>query len=491
MEKPNIALISPQVIGANQIRKAPPPMGIACLAAVLEEKGYKNILLVDAVVEDYDNVIKLDDIFERFGLSDEDMVKKLKKFKPDIVGISVLFASQMECALSLAKAIKEEFRHVPIVMGGNHTSQVSDLIIKNECVDFIICGEGEYVFPEFLEKYFGNKYYKDVMGLVWYEDNKVHKNPRPPFITDLDALPFPAFHMYNMEKYFEIGMWHNPFVKSPRVGGVFTTRGCPSQCYYCSVPGFLGDRFRSMSSKRTIEYIQYLVDKFDIKELQILDDNFTVNYKRAVEVFEGIKHFNLRICFPNAVRGDMPKNREKRRKMYSVFHDAGVEQMDFSPEHGDQDFLKSVLHKNLDLEEIIASADMSHDIGMLVHINLMMGFPFETKENRQKTIDFAHRVDADSYSVSLVAPLPNTPLWDVVEENNLFVGSFDINRMVLARVNIKPYDISIEELYELTDRLNRELNEMGQMKRPATTEKYRLFKGKSSGGDRKFHFIDK
>ena len=106
----------------------------------------------------------------------------------------------------------------------------------------------------------------------------------------------------------------------------------------------------------------------------------------------------------------------------------------------------------------------------------------------QKTIEYARKLDADSYSISLVAPLPATHLWNIVDENKLFADSFNVNRMVLSRVNIKPYDISEDELYRLVDTLNRELNEAAQFKRPETIEKYKLFKDKTAGGDRKYHF---
>jgi len=491
--KPNIALIAPQVIGAkNQVRKAVPPLGIACLAATLEEKGYNNILLIDAVAEDYSNKVILEDNpdFIKFGISNENIIEKIKRFKPDLLGISSLFSSQSECAFSLAKAVKKYFPELPIIMGGNHVSNTARKIMQEEnSVDFVIEGEADYSFVEFVEKYFGGKDYHQVSGLVWRNGNEIYSNPKTSVIIDMDKLPFPAFHLYDMEKYFEIGMPHNPFVKSNRVGSIITSRGCPQDCYYCSVPGYLGHRFRAMSSKRVIEMVQKLVDRFAIKELQFLDDSFTTNYIRVIEIFEGIKHLDLRISFPNAIRADLPKDREKRLKMFKVMGSAGVSQVGFSAEHGDQDFLNNVIGKRLDLQELIVSCDMAHEAGILVHANFMMGFPFEKAGNRQRTIDFARKLDADSFSVSLVAPFPGTTLWDIVEKNNLFVDSFDINRMVLSRVNIKPFDISPEELYNIADNLNRELNEKAQTKRPETIEKYKLFKGKTAEGDRKYHFI--
>jgi anaerobic magnesium-protoporphyrin IX monomethyl ester cyclase len=486
--KPRVALISPQVIGARQVRKATPPFGIAYLAAVLEKNGYNNILLLDTVVEDYYNVTQLDSTFVKFGLSDEDVVKRLKEFKPDIIGVSILFASQTECAISMIKAIKDNFS-VPLVVGGNHASHNFKLLLEEnkDYIDYIILGEGDYTFLHFLERYFNGEDWRDTSGLVWYEDNILHINQRAAPIENIDELPFPAFHLYDMEKYFKIGMPHNPFTKSNRVGSIFTSRGCPFNCYYCSVPSYFGRRFRAMSSKRVIEWVHSLVERYKIKELQILDDNFTVNYNRCIEILDGIKHLGLRISFPNAIRADLPKDHNKRREMFRIMKEAGVAQVGLSAEHGDQKFLNEVLGKNLNLEEVIISCNMAHEFGILVHVNFMMGFPFETKDNRDRTIEFARRVDADSFSVSLVAPLPGTLLWDIVEKNNLFLSSFNLNRMVLAVVNIKPYDISSEDLYNLVDKLNRELNEKA-MSRPGVMEKYKLFEGKTAEGDRKYHF---
>jgi len=271
MTKPRVVLIAPQVVGANQVRKATPPFGIAYLAAVLEEKGYEHVYLIDAVLEDYDNVVKIEDDgnFIKFGLSDEGMIQKTMSYSPDIIGISSLFSSQTECALTLARKLKENCPKVPIVMGGNHVSSISEMIIKNESyIDFVFEGEADYSFAQFLEKYFNEQDYSNVPGLVWRDADTIKKNPRAPFITEMDKIPFPAFHKFNMERYFEIGMPHNPFVESNRVGSIISSRGCPFSCYYCSVPRYLGNKFRAMSSKRVIEWIQNQVDSFHIKSFR-------------------------------------------------------------------------------------------------------------------------------------------------------------------------------------------------------------------------------
>ena len=205
IHKPKVVLISPQVIGAKeQVRKAPPPLGIASLAAVLEERGYREILLIDAVVEDYYNMVPLEDdpLFIKFGMSNEKIIDKLKQFKPDIVGISMLFSSQSECAFSLAKAIKNWSPELPIILGGNHASNMYEVIMEQqESIDFILIGEADYTFAEFVEKFFSGVNYYHIPGLVWRDGSQIRNNPKSIFIRNLDKLPFPAFHLLDMEKY--------------------------------------------------------------------------------------------------------------------------------------------------------------------------------------------------------------------------------------------------------------------------------------------------
>ena len=207
---------------------------------------------------------------------------------------------------------------------------------------------------------------------------------------------------------------------------------------------------------------------------------------------DGIKKYQLRISLPNAIRGDYPRNIEKRKRMFNAMAEAGVFQIDISVEHGDQDFLNNVVGKDLDLETIPITCDIAHEAGMTVHANFMIGFPFENEENRQKTIEYSSNLDADSFSISLCIPLPGTRMANIVDLNGLYVQDFNISRMVLDEVSIQPYDIEPEELKEIAENLNRSLNEKAQMKRPETLEKYLRFhkQGKTAEGDRKFHFSD-
>ncbi len=486
-----IVLISPQVlIPKNTIRRCQPPLGIAYLAAVLEEAEYE-VLCIDAVVMGYDNVVELTDGsgFVKYGADTQQIVDLISKHNVTCVGVTSLFSSMTECAFDITRQIKKQLPHIPIVMGGNHASNTATEILANEMsVDFVLKGEAEYSFLSFVER-LGTGKIHDVPGLCYRDlDQKIVINETASFIDDLDQLPDPGFHLFDMERYFEIGMPHNPFVKSGRVGSIMTSRGCPEHCYFCTSPTYTGTKFRSISATRVIQQVDKLVALYGIKEIQILDDNFTVDARRVIAICDGIAHHNLRITLPNAIRADMPTNQEKRRRMYKSMANAGVEQISISVEHGNQEFLNAVTRKRLNLDEVRASCHIAHDCGILVHANFMMGFPFEDARLRKETREFALSLEADSFSVSITQPLPGTPLWQIVEENKLFMSTFSVTRMTYVEVNIIPHDISAAELIDEVEALNSELNTRAREHSSMANAKYKLFEdtGKQSAGDRKY-----
>lgn len=493
MPKPKVVLISPQAIGGrNQIRRVQPPLGLGYIAAVLEARDCADILIIDAVVEGFDHIEPLEDdpALVKYGLPNSDLVDRVRRFRPDLIGISSLFSSQVGCAYAIANALKESVPEIPIVFGGIHASSKCREVLQNErSVDFVLTGEGDYTFAELLDRLVNKADFRNIPGLVWREGGNIQQNPSPAFIAKMDELPFPAWHLMNMDRYFEIGLPHNPFLKSKQVACIMTSRGCPEHCYFCSSAEFFGHGFRGMSPQRVSEMVQYAIDRFGIRELQIEDDTFTLNHKRVIEICEALKSHKLRISTPNAVRADAPIDHEKRLRMFKAMREAGWEQIAFSVEHGDQDFLDKIIGKRLELKEVIASCDIAHEAGLLVHANFMIGFPHETAELRQKTVDFSKQLDADSYSVSLATPLPGTRMWDLVEQDGLFMENFDLNRVLFSQVSIKPDDISPEDLFRVAENLNRELNASAQKKRPGSAEKYKLFLGKDAHGDRKYHHI--
>jgi|TARA_B110000211_G_C14059239_1_gene544772 anaerobic magnesium-protoporphyrin IX monomethyl ester cyclase len=495
-----IVMISPPAIAlANQIRKTIPPFGLLTVGATVEERGYDDLLLIDSVVEGFDNVVPdTYDGFIKYGLDDGEIARRVEEFGAEFVGISVLFSGMAECGYNVARAIKKRLPDIPICMGGIHITAVNKkkLMTEQKSIDYVLDGEGDLTFPDLLDTHFGNKKFEYVSGLTWKIENEVIENRRSKLIEDLDTLPFPAWHKFDMEKYYDINIPFSPFVSSPRVGTIITSRGCPANCNFCFISWTAakdrGDNkpYRTLSADYTVRMIDYLIENWGIKELQILDDSFTVDYHRCMEIFERIKDYGLRIEFPNGIRADLPKDLQRRKNLYKAMKDAGVWQVCFSPEHGNQEYLLDYIDKGMDLSQVISSCDIAHDNGFLVHSNFIMGFPGETKELRNDTEQYARKLDADSFSFSFATPYPGTALYEEVKQKSLFVSDYDENRVMFDKVNIIPHDISEQGLFSHVENLNREINELAQVKRPELTKlKYQLLDTKIETKDKKYHHI--
>src|SRR3990172_7586012 len=230
-----------------------PPLGLAYIAANLLQNGYE-VRVMDILAEGYKNeIFKNHSII--YGLSTEDILARIEKAKPDIIGISVLFSFLIMEVIELCKTIKEHFPTIPIVLGGQHPSGAPEDVMKCEYVDFVIVAEADQSIVLFLESLNGrlsryevpNLYYREIgeikntlscripvtKGMGWSYYNL--KDSGIP--ADIDKLPFPAWDIFPLDDY-----WNSDV----RIGGgdvvrkrhavMISTRGCPHACYFCTSP---------------------------------------------------------------------------------------------------------------------------------------------------------------------------------------------------------------------------------------------------------------
>ncbi len=154
----------------------------------------------------------------------------LRQSKPDVVAFSVTSFSYHN-ALKIASQIRQESAGIPLVYGGVHPTLMPEETIKNSLVDAICIGEGEDAFKEYLDSLGAGRDPSQVAG-IWYKDRKgeIIRNPLRPYRQDLDSLPFPNWDYWEIEKYLKL---NESFVGALRI---FTSRGCPYNCTFCSNP---------------------------------------------------------------------------------------------------------------------------------------------------------------------------------------------------------------------------------------------------------------
>lgn len=172
------------------------PTNLCLLAAVLQ-KDYE-VSIIDATFDE---------------LSQDEFGTKIGKLQPDLVGISVLMDQYGQSGHIAAKITKQVDPSIKVVFGGIYATMNPDQVIENAAVDYVVVGEGEAVFPELL-RYLNGKASFPARGVVAADKPKTLQTGQAEQITDLDALPFPAYDKIDFSKY--ANTFHRKSIDSPK-----------------------------------------------------------------------------------------------------------------------------------------------------------------------------------------------------------------------------------------------------------------------------------
>lgn len=359
------------------------PIGLLYVAAVLDRKGYDTEIL-DALIADFP-FRKIGDITE-VGMPYERMKEEIRRRKPDIVGIANPFTSQVKHAVRVADIVKEVDSSILTVVGGPHVTVVPTKFLEEvKSVDIAVVGEGEQTILDIVSVSEGKKKIKDVQGIAHRISEKVILNSPRSFSENLDELPYPAYHLVDMERYLDPKrIEYRSFQK--RALSMITSRGCPFNCSFCSVHLHMGKTFRSHSVDYVVDHIEHVVNKYRVKTIYFEDDNLTFDIKRFEAICNKIIEKDIKFQWetPNGVRADyLTLDLLKKMK------ESGCQSVFVGIESGDQYVLDKIIGKNLKLKNVINFAEMCKKIGLKTGAFYVIGFPGETKESMMNTIGFA------------------------------------------------------------------------------------------------------
>ena len=361
------------------------PLGIGVLASVLEKNKF-DVKIIDCVPE---------------NLSLEELKERIDREKPDLIGITATILSY-DAALETGKKLK----NYKIVIGGPHFPSVPEKVMQEECFDFGVIGEGEETILELCNALKYDKDFSKINGLVYRENGEIKINKRRDLIKNLDELPFPALHLYpDLKKYTPMpgGYKQLPFAH------MITSRGCPYRCVYCDRSVF-GNRFRSQSPERVIKEIEFLVEKYGVKEIKFYDDTFTMDMERVSKICDLIIEKGIKITWSCSTRVDRV-NKELLMKMKK----AGCWQIDYGLESGDQRML-NIMKKGITLEQSRNAAKWTKEAGIRLRAFIILGMPGETNESIRNTIDFVKELRVDVVAFYALMIYPGNELYDMVKK---------------------------------------------------------------------------
>jgi len=365
------------------------PLGLMYIAAVLDKAGYKAEVL-DAFMTD-SSFLKVGDVLE-VGMPYGKIRDEIRKRKPDIVGIASPFTCQAENAIRVGDIVKEIDPSILTVVGGPHVTAVPvEFLEEAKNIDIAVIGEGEYTMLDIAKFFEGKKKISDVRGIAHRKDGIIKQNLLRPFIKNLDELPYPAYHLVDMEQYLNPRKIEYRSFKSRSIS-MITSRGCPFNCSFCSVHLHMGKMFRAHSVNYVINHVEYVVNKYGAKTIFFEDDNLTFDIKRFEAICDKILERGIRFNWetPNGIRADF-----LTLSLLKKMKKSGCQSVFFGIESGDQCVLDNIIGKSLNLKKVVKVAEMCKDIGLKTAAFYIIGFPGEKKEHMLKTVELALRLKRD------------------------------------------------------------------------------------------------
>jgi radical SAM superfamily enzyme YgiQ (UPF0313 family) len=408
------------------------PLGLLSVGAVLEEHGIE-VAVIDGAAE---------------GIGQEKLESRISEFNPDVIGVAYMMTELYPDSTEAVKTAKRAAPEAKIVVGGHYASFVGDKIIETSPeVDYVVVGEGENTFLELVRSIENKRSVDGIKGITFRHDGKaVFTGPREP-IQNLDELPLPARHLVANIRYGKLRYEGGYQLFNKIQSGLFSSRGCPFGCTFCSCTAFSGRKVRVKSPEKVVDEMEYVVNERGVEQIFIVDDNFTMFPKRVMEICRLIKERNIEVDLVCEGRVDTAS-----KEMYENMADAGCRFLFFGLESGSQKIL-DYYEKKTTVEKGEKAVELAQKAGLDVIGSFVIGAPIETEEDFQKTLDLATRSELDVIEMNLLKVLPGTELWRRFEASGA-VGPEDWNKYLLISDICDAH--SKEELEEWAKRANKE-----------------------------------
>ena len=463
------------------------PLGIESLAAFISPYHETNV--IDCISNGWNKYWELKDYPDKIfqGIKLSEIKKKIKKYKPNVIGISWLFSTQSNSVNMVIDSIKDIDANIKIIVGGSYPSTHPQKVLNdNKNIDIVVFGEGEITLKEVLDNL---NNLDNIDGIAYKKNNKTIVNKPRELIRDLNILPIPFrdvklyknYSKQNVFKYiyslfkknnfnYKFSIISASFVTSlPLVCDIYyyffnqhrenkmpiadisTSRGCPNNCTFCAVKNIWGRSWRFRTAKNVLEEIDILVKKYGIKHINIIDDNFNVSKDRIIKICKGIIERDYNITLSDTSGIYLPTLDEE---VLIWLKRAGLNDIRISIESGSDRVLHNIIKKNIDLSKVKNIVDICKKLNIHTEGCFMFGVPGEKIEDMEETLSFAKRCGFERIVRFIFQPFPNTELHQVCIENNYLTDDYNESNLYVTgnKCYVKTEDFSPEDVLKFVNR---------------------------------------
>lgn len=364
-----------------------PPLGLMMIASVLRVRGHDVAILDMREIE----------------LKNKSLRAMIEKISPDVVGISAI-TTEAPSMHAIAAVVKQIDPRIPIIVGGPHASSFTRKVLTDPNILCAVLGEGEQTVLEVIETIGRKGNIQGIKGIAYSNGAETIFTPARPYIQDLDALPYPAWDLVDLNFYSRYRSMASVGLRKYMT--LFTSRACPYHCSYCH--NMFGKRFRVRRPENVIREMEILAREHGVEEFEILDDIFNLDLDRAHAVCDGLisKNLGIRFSFPNALRGDRLPSDLIRKLTRAGMNFTSIAVETASPR------IQRLIKKNLNLGRVREAIKELHRCRVFTRGFFMLGFPTETREELLATIRFAVDSELPSAMFFIVTPFEGTEMYN-------------------------------------------------------------------------------
>jgi anaerobic magnesium-protoporphyrin IX monomethyl ester cyclase len=357
------------------------PLGIGYLAAYLEQHQHE-VNVIDCQVN---------------YPSPKQLVDEFSKTQPDVVGITSATLTYRP-ALEIVRIVKETLPNCLTIMGGPHVTILDKQTIQEPIApDIVARGEGEQTLLQVANLV--DKSSKDdlanIDGITFKKKDVVVRTKDRQFIQNLDELPHPAYDHFDLKGYKFSDKMYLPII---------TSRGCPFNCAFCLASEMCGRGFRARSPKKVADELEWLRNKYGADAFAFYDDTFTFDKKRAYDICQEIVNRKVNLPWDCRTRVDQVTN-EMLLKMKA----ANCKLIHYGVESGSQKML-NLMKKGTTVEQNARAIKLTKEAGIGAAISVVVGYPGETPEMLQQTVDFIDKTKPDYVYMCQAIPYPGTEM---------------------------------------------------------------------------------